>query len=159
MARGELVGDPCSAPTMGEGSVEGTVFGVTFPTDSQQALFHQLDPESTIGTMLHIGQGIEMSEVSGQCTARLGDVALSVVLPCAAIRLGSYDVGVPIDEGEGISVEVLTRTDEGVASSGTVTLDGYDPTTQALCGSVDVSFNDGDDGRLLGVFQAAPLCD
>lgn len=159
MARGEAIGVPCSAPPLGEGSVEGNIFGVSFPLDSQRALFHGLDPDSTFGTMIHVGVGIEVSEVSGQCTTTLGDVALSVVLPCAALRLGTYEVGSPIDESEAISVEVLTRTDEGVASSGSVTLDGYDPTTGAICGSVDVIFNDDEGGRLLGVFGAAALCD
>lgn len=158
MARGGPIGVPCSAPTLGEGSVEGQVFGVSFPTESQRALYHALDPDFTFGTMIHIGAGIDVSEVSGQCTTILGDVALSVTLPCAALRLGTYEVGSPIGESEEFSVEVLTRTNEGVASSGTVTLDGYDPNTEALCGSVDLTFSDGGEGRLLGVFGAAPLC-
>lgn len=158
MARGEAIGVPCSAPTLGEGSVEGQVFGVSFPTESQRALYHAFDPYSALGTTIHIGAGIETSEVSGQCTVTLGDVALSVILPCGALRLGTYEVGSVIGESDEFSVEVLTRTDGGVASSGTVTLDGYDPNTEALCGSVDVTFNNGEEGRLLGVFGATPLC-
>jgi len=157
MATGEVVGEPCSASSLGDASIEGQAFGASLPSSSQHALAHALELDSTFGTMIHIGADIAVEQVSGQCTMSLGDVALTITLPCGALRLGPHEIGAGTEE-EATLVEVLTPIDEGLAVSGTVAIDGYDPATGALCGSLDVTFNDGEEGRMIGTFQAATPC-
>jgi hypothetical protein len=45
-----------------------------------------------------------------------------------------------------------------LATSGTVTFEGYDPRTLSLCGTVEVEFNEGESGSLNGSFQAKGFC-
>jgi hypothetical protein len=139
----KAVGDPCNPPPEGVADLTGQASGVA-PPASQKAIFQNI---STAPTILID----EQLDRSGDCA--LEDVAVRIVLYSKSTTLGAH----PLAPGKA-TVELFGDGLDAAlsASSGQVTLDGYDPTTNALCGTVDVTFAEGE--KLSGAFQSVGSC-
>jgi hypothetical protein len=146
-AEEEPYGTPCKPPPGGWANLEGYALELQAHAPQKALLANMPTP------VIYFAQEIVPDE---HCTNRglgISPISMLLVTNYELVRMGTNDF-----RFEPFSLLYRYRGEDGTsariqADSGTLTLEGWDPTESALCGQLDVGFPDG--GHLTGPFQAS----
>lgn len=146
------IGEPCTAPPMGESDIQGHAFGVTFRPPKQVNF-------SLRNSILDVSAAADLEVDTESCKVDTDDLFLRIVSFWLDATIGDP---LYVPSTMFVSLENFRPSPEPygqlLSNFGTVTFDGYDPSTHSLCGRVDVLFNDDEDGYLAGSFKAPMRC-
>jgi hypothetical protein len=145
------LGAPCQPPPGGWSDIAGEAFGTAAPEPRQTALELQEG-------LLVVDVGASFTRTAA-CDAETRSTYMRFIVWNEFARLGTVELtGTRVFASIEYYREGFGFSHQARATRGSLTFEGYDPTTRSLCGSVDVQFDEADGGFLVGSFQAPALC-